>query len=172
MRLILIGLAVCFYTTAAFSQENRRPIAHAGPDETVAEGALVTLDGSGSSDPEGEALEGPDPAVQGFTAPEQLVDDKVLVFTLRVTDASGNVSEAEVRITVTADNEAPVVVAGDDRTSHRHPDIYTDETRGRAIPPARAIAHGRVPAIMVLPPANRTGPVKPDTLIDAAICRT
>ncbi len=100
--------------------------------------------------------------------------------------------------------------------SHRHPDICPDETRGRAIPPARAgagprpgphvrpgscqqqytrgaahpgdreagcrardpcpspapSAHGPAPAITVLPPANRTGPVKPDTLIDTAICRT
>ena len=33
-------------------------------------------------------------------------------------------------------------------------------------------AHDPAPAIPVLPPANRTGPVKPDRLIDAAICRT
>ena len=39
--------------------------------------------------------------------------------------------------------------------SHRHPDICPDETRGRAIPPARAIAHGPAPATMVLP--RRTG---------------
>ncbi len=59
-------------------------------------------------------------------------------------------------------------------------------TRGAAHPGDRAagcraqhpcpspapLAHGPAPATMVLPPANRTGPVKPDTLIDAAICRT
>ena len=33
-------------------------------------------------------------------------------------------------------------------------------------------AHGPAPAIPVLPPANRTGPVKPGPLIDAATCRT
>ncbi len=126
--LILIGLAVCFYTTAASSQENRRPVVVAGDDRTVAEGAAVMLDGSLSSDPEGEALsfawrgpddvalEGPATAQPTFTAPEQLVDDRVLVFTLRVTDASGNASEAEVRITVTADNEAPVVILGPNRS--------------------------------------------------------
>ncbi len=33
-------------------------------------------------------------------------------------------------------------------------------------------AHGPAPAITVVPPANRTGPVKPGPLIDAAVCRT
>ena len=55
--------------------------------------------------------------------------------------------------------------------SHRHPDICADETRGRAIPPARAGADPR-PGKNGVAPANRTGPVKPDRLIDAAICRT
>ena len=32
------------------------PTADAGPDQTVDEGDLVTLDGTGSSDPEGETL--------------------------------------------------------------------------------------------------------------------
>ncbi len=55
--------------------------------------------------------------------------------------------------------------------SHRHPDICPDETRGRAIPPAQTGA-GPPPGNNGVAPANRTGPAKPDTLIDAAICRT
>jgi len=35
---------------------NRPPVADAGPDQTVAPGAVVTLDGRGSSDPDGDAL--------------------------------------------------------------------------------------------------------------------
>ena len=55
--------------------------------------------------------------------------------------------------------------------SHRHPDICPDETRGRAIPPARAGADPR-PGKNGVAPANRTGPVKPGPLIDAATCRS
>ena len=35
---------------------NRRPTANAGPDQTPGRGKVVTLDGSGSSDPDGDAI--------------------------------------------------------------------------------------------------------------------
>ena len=49
--------------------------------------------------------------------------------------------------------------------SHRHPEICPDETRGRAIPPARAGADPR-PGNNGVAPANRRGLVKPGPLID------
>ena len=77
---------------------NDAPTAHAGDDATVAEGAPVTLDGSASTDPEGEnltyawsgsngvTLTGVTPS---FTAPTELLANTELLFTLIVTDASG-----------------------------------------------------------------------------------
>ena len=109
---------------------NDAPTAHAGDDATVAEGAPVTLDGSASTDPEGEnltyawsgsngvTLTGETPS---FTAPTELLTNEELVFTLIVTDASGipsvNDDTNTVTITVTAGpNDAPTAHAGDDAT--------------------------------------------------------
>jgi hypothetical protein len=92
---------------------NQPPEANAGSDQSVSTNALVTLDGSGSSDPDGdlplaygwaqtgglvvaftEAL-----SVTTFTAPS---DPGVLTFTLTVTDALGLASAPdEVVVTVT-----------------------------------------------------------------------
>ena len=73
-------------------------MADAGPDQTgVWEGALVTLDGSGSSDPDDDplkyrwnqyrgervALSSRDVVNPTFTAPRELTADAVLSFRLR-----------------------------------------------------------------------------------------
>ena len=43
--------------SVSITQEfNRWPSAHAGSDQTVAENALVSLDGTASTDPDGDAL--------------------------------------------------------------------------------------------------------------------
>jgi Calx-beta domain/K319L-like, PKD domain len=52
----LIDPAPSFDTTQLGGAADPPPTANAGPDQTVAEGTLVTLDGTASSDPEGEAL--------------------------------------------------------------------------------------------------------------------
>ena len=100
------------------------PTADAGPAQRVDTGASVTLDGSGSSDPDGTiagyawtqpsgttvALTGADTAGPTFTAPATAA---TLTFSLIVTDNDGDGSTADtVVITVidpAADNTAPVI---------------------------------------------------------------
>ena len=95
---------------------NQFPIANAGAAQDVTTGATVTLDGSGSSDPDGDALtyswthtstDGSAPSTpiivangvtSTFTAPDTAA---VLVFTMRVTDGT-DASTGTVTITVTA----------------------------------------------------------------------
>ena len=123
---------------------NIRPVANAGPDQTVLSGATVTLDGSGSSDNGSirsyswgrgggtseiwNILEGPDnvktvyvtgeEATTSFTADILAADasDVTHVFYLIVEDDQGEQSYVDsVTITVTT-NLAPVADAGEDRT--------------------------------------------------------
>lgn len=97
---------------------NVAPAANAGPDQTVEPWVTVTLDGSGSSDPDGTiasyawsqssgtavALSGTG-ATRTFSSPAALAD-QALVFSLTVTDNSGGTNTDTVSITVKAATEA------------------------------------------------------------------
>jgi len=89
---------------------NQPPIANAGPDQSVNESTTVTLDGSASSDPDGDlplsylwtqvggahnvTLIGADTANATFTAPNVSPAGDVLIFSLTVTDAKGLASSS------------------------------------------------------------------------------
>ena len=106
---------------------NRAPIANAGANQTVAERAAVTLDGSASTDPDGDALTYEWTAPSGvtlanattahptFTAPDVGTTGGTFRFTLVVRDSLGAASApATVDVTVTNVNRVPVANAGDD----------------------------------------------------------
>jgi hypothetical protein len=103
-----------------------KPIANAGPDQTVDEGAIVTLDGSQSSVPPGGSvlyvwrqlaeplviLDRSDPARPRFRVPDVSRGGAVLTFELVVTNGQLTSDPDTVDITVKNVNNAPVADAG------------------------------------------------------------
>jgi hypothetical protein len=97
---------------------NTPPIAHAGPDQIVDKGATVTLNGSGSSDPDpGQTLtfqwtqtSGPPVTLSGantatatFTAPDVAeAGCETLTFELKVTDSCGAMATDTVMVNATS----------------------------------------------------------------------
>jgi len=101
------------------SGANAAPNAVAGTGQQVVSGAQVTLNGSGSNDPDGDSLTyvwaqtlGPSVTLSDatvaqptFTAPT-VSSDTLLQFTLSVSDPDGLVDSASVSVTVTANAPA------------------------------------------------------------------
>jgi len=95
-------------------RSNRPPVAVADPADPAATGGLVVLDGSRSSDPDGDALtyawtqtNGPGVTLTGgasatatFTAPDSGAGGAELVFQLTVSDPGGLSSAQEVTVAV------------------------------------------------------------------------
>lgn len=112
------------------SSGNRAPAADAGADKTVEEGSDVALDGSGSSDLDGDpltyswvqtggtavTLQNADQATAGFVAPD-LDADETLTFQLTVSDGQADASDTvSVLVTAVQSNRAPDANAGADQT--------------------------------------------------------
>lgn len=97
---------------------NHPPVANAGSNQTVNEGKLVTLSGTASTDPDGDALSyawsqmsgtpvtlsTPDSANTTFTAPVVSAAGQTLAFLLEVTDPGGLSATTSVDVTVVHQN--------------------------------------------------------------------
>jgi hypothetical protein len=116
---------------------NKPPVANAGPDQTVNEGTLVTLDGSASSDPDGDALTYKWTAPAGitlssttvakptFVAPEVSMDTPYTI-SLVVNDGKADSQADQVVITVKHVNKPPVANAGPDQTVNEGSQVTLD----------------------------------------------
>jgi len=117
--------------TITVTAVNDPPTADAGSDQNVTIGAPVMLDGSASSDPEGDlplsyrwtqtggpavALSDPTAVTTTFTAP---ISYTVLTFTLTVTDSLGLADPTPDSVVITVDNQAPAA-ADDIATTPEH----------------------------------------------------
>ena len=136
---------------------NRLPTANAGPDQSVAAGMKVDLDGSGSIDndgtiasynwtrTEGDAtatLTGANTATPSFTA--EMLDagaaDATHTFTLTVTDNNGETDTDTVTITVKAPLAALVAEAGDPQTVDSGATVQLEGT-GTATDSSRTVSY-------------------------------
>ncbi|HEY8212352.1 MAG TPA: M36 family metallopeptidase [Myxococcaceae bacterium] len=105
------------------------PVAAAGPDQVVNEGAAVILNATGSTDADGNpltfqwtqtagpmvALSGLTTAVTTFTAPS-VTSDTTLTFQVKVNDGSlSDTDSVDVLVRATAANVAPTARAGPDQ---------------------------------------------------------
>ncbi len=110
-----------------FYDNNIFPVSVAGEDRTVSQGEGVTLDGSGSNDPDGSIsafmwvqTEGTpvnliqsNTAMPYFDAPEGSTTPQKLTFRLQVTDNSGLIAADDISVTV---NSTLIADPGDDQT--------------------------------------------------------
>jgi hypothetical protein len=121
---------------------NQAPSAIAGPDLNVKEGAIVTLNGSGSSDPDGPGLlydwvqiggtpvtlKSPSLPQPTFVAPNVAPDGETLTFQLTVTDSGGLQARDTCIVNVVWVNQAPVANAGPDQNVNQGASVTLDGT--------------------------------------------
>jgi len=110
--------------TSDTSVDNTAPAANAGPDQTVELGSIVSLDGSGSSDADGDTLtlewtllNTPADSNAELLNPEQadpeFYADEPGIYTIELEVDDGEMSDVdEVEIHAEADNGAPTANAG------------------------------------------------------------
>jgi hypothetical protein len=128
--------------TVHVSNVNQAPTANAGGDQTVNEGANVSLNGNGSSDPDGDTLtyawiqqsgpsvtlSGANTATPSFTAPQVGPAGADLTFQLTVNDGNGGTATDTVMVHVNNVNQAPTANAGTDQTVNEGAPVSLDGT--------------------------------------------
>ena len=146
---------------------NESPTADAGDDQTVNEGASVTLDGTGSADPNGDTitylwsppqqsllnennafevtLSSSTSASPTFTAPT-VTSEQILTFSLTVNDGAVDSTPDTVIVTILdtdgngVPNRTPTAHAGDDQTVNEGASVTLDGT-GSADPNGDTITY-------------------------------
>lgn len=113
--------------TVRISTLNSGPQANAGPDRTVARGAAVTLDGSASFDPDGDALSfawtlTERPAGSAATLSDLSIATPALQIDLpgryraQLVVSDGRLASSPDEVTISTENSVPQANAGPDRT--------------------------------------------------------
>jgi hypothetical protein len=123
--------------------ENQVPITEAGPDQTVSETQTVNLDGSKSSDSDGDKLsynwkqtggdvkiniDSSDGVAASFVAPVTEKQEQVKI-ELTVDDSKGGKSSDTVNITIKKANQEPVSDAGSDQTADANTEVKLDGSK-------------------------------------------
>jgi len=125
-RSVPFDFSVLRWTVIA-DEVNQPPAADAGPDQTAPPGALVQLDGSGSSDPDGDALTFAWSLASAPQGSAVVLSDPTAVnptfaidvpgtYVVNLTVNDGSADSAPDTVVIGTDNSAPVANAGPDRT--------------------------------------------------------